>query len=199
MISNWSFMWRECVSPKHPVLIEEAYSWRHHEVEEVYCHMAQYKHKCIVIILSCACSSRSPLWNSSYIVTVHDIVCIFPFSFRYVGVTIGPTYKYQSEPYDRAKEARRVCCKQKVKLIMSSSSQIVITLSINILVFNVLWPHVPVRIAGKFGSLAVYLCYFILAYICVWWSLTKPPNLLQWRFGAQPTIFPAVRYIVYHI
>ena len=32
----------------------------------------------------------------------------FPFSYSYVGVTIGPTYKYQSEPYDRAKEARRV-------------------------------------------------------------------------------------------
>lgn len=33
---------------------------------------------------------------------------IFPFPYSYVGVTIGPTYKYQSEPYDRAKEARRV-------------------------------------------------------------------------------------------
>lgn len=30
------------------------------------------------------------------------------FSYSYVGVTIGPTYKYQSEPYDRAKEARKV-------------------------------------------------------------------------------------------
>lgn len=35
------------------------------------------------------------------------------FSFSYVGVTIGPTYKYQSEPYDGAKEARKVCNKQK--------------------------------------------------------------------------------------
>ena len=27
--------------------------------------------------------------------------------YGYVGVTIGPTYKYQSEPYDRAREARK--------------------------------------------------------------------------------------------
>ena len=29
-------------------------------------------------------------------------------SYSYVGVTIGSRYKYSSEPYDRAKELRKV-------------------------------------------------------------------------------------------
>ena len=59
---------------------------------------------------------------------------MLPFSYSYVGVTIGPTYKYQSEPYDRAKEARKVCNKQKsnvcpLSLMMSSVTVITINYS----------------------------------------------------------------------
>ena len=40
--------------------------------------------------------------------TCDSSVLQFYFANRYVGVTIGPNHKYQSEPYDRAREARKV-------------------------------------------------------------------------------------------
>ena len=37
------------------------------------------------------------------------LLCPVPVCLSYVGVTIGPSYKCSSEPYDRSKELRKVC------------------------------------------------------------------------------------------